>query len=73
MRRNLMIALTASTMWGGAMAQPLAANESCLEEVLTLCADAMDGAAWWEKIAIGAWCSGLAGLCIVSEAADSIF
>ncbi len=67
MRRNLMIALTATTMWGGALAQPLAADESCLEEVLRLCDDALANSNWLEKIAVGAWCTILAASCAIDS------
>lgn len=45
--------------------QPLAAQTvaECYEKVLAMCSDAMDGAKWYEKFAIGLMCSGMLAGC----------
>lgn len=48
-------------------AQPLAAAtaQDCYDYVLTRCADAMDGANFFEKVAIGIVCSSMLAGCTV--------
>ena len=45
--------------------QPVAATTvaECYEKVLTKCADAMDGARWYEKVALGILCSAMLAGC----------
>lgn len=46
-------------------ARPLAAQTvaECYEKVLTLCAEAMDGAKWYEKVAVGVVCTAMLAGC----------
>jgi hypothetical protein len=45
--------------------KPLAAETvaDCYDKVLTKCADAMDGAKWYEKVALGILCSAMLAGC----------
>ena len=45
--------------------KPLAAETvaDCYDKVLTKCADAMDGARWYEKVALGILCSAMLAGC----------
>ena len=46
-----------------AVAQPAAAQSDCFRDVLEDCAEAMDGARWYERFALGVICSGMLALC----------
>jgi hypothetical protein len=55
------IVLVASVAVIGATAQPVAARTvaECYNSVLKSCADAMDGARFYERVAIGILCSAM--------------
>lgn len=57
MRGIFAVSLTAVAM----TANPIAAETvaDCYEKVLKMCADALDGARWYEKPVIGAMCTGM--------------
>lgn len=62
-KRALMSLVLMLTLAGSA--QPLAAQTvaECYEKVLTICAEAMDGAKWYEKFAVGLMCAGMLAGC----------
>jgi len=46
-----------------AVAQPAAAQSDCFRDVLADCKEAMDGASYVERVAIGVICTGMLALC----------
>lgn len=49
-------------------ASPIAAETAadCYEKVLKMCSEALDGARWYEKAAIGVMCTGMLAGCNVT-------
>jgi hypothetical protein len=49
----------------GAYTSPAFAGpvEDCYDEVLTLCNDALEDSAWWQKPAVGLFCTGMMAGC----------
>lgn len=39
-------------------------TNACYDAVLTTCADALDAASWWEKPAVGLFCTAMLGGCV---------
>jgi len=58
-------ALAVFTLALGAFASPVFASETndCYQEVLRDCNDALEEASWWEKPAIGLFCTGMLAGC----------
>lgn len=42
----------------------LAGTTDCYDHVLANCDDALDAAAWWEKPAVGLFCTAMLGGCV---------
>jgi len=49
----------------GGFASPVFAGETndCYDEVLSTCNDALEEASWWEKPAVGLFCTGMLAGC----------
>lgn len=58
-------AVAVFTLAVGAFTSPLVAGpvEDCFNEVLALCDDALEEASWWEKPAVGLFCTGMMAGC----------
>lgn len=54
-------ALVFFTLAVGGITTPLLAGpvEACYDEVLALCNDALEDSAWWQKPAVGLFCTGM--------------
>lgn len=57
--RVIYVAVTAGMLAGSAAPLAAATVADCYEKVLTMCADAMDGAKWYEKVALSVTCSAM--------------
>jgi len=58
-------AIAVFTLAVGGFTSPLFAGpvEECYDEVLTLCDDALEDSAWWQKPAVGLFCTGMLAGC----------
>jgi hypothetical protein len=58
-------AIAVFTLALGGFASPVFASETndCYQEVLATCNDALEDASWWEKPAIGLFCTGMLAGC----------
>ena len=58
-------ALVIFTLAVGAFTSPVFAGETtdCFWEVMHRCDDALEAAAWWEKPAVGFFCTGMVAGC----------
>ena len=54
-------ALVIFTLLVGAFTTPVFAGpvEDCYDDVLMLCDDALEDSAWWQKPAVGLFCTGM--------------
>jgi hypothetical protein len=63
--RKACTTLAIATLVAGGIATPAFASETndCYREVLFACADALEESSWWEKPAIGLFCTGMLAGC----------
>ena len=63
--RNACRTMAIATLVVGGIAAPALASETndCYREVLFACADALEEASWWEKPAVGLFCTGMLAGC----------